>query len=120
MQGWFLSFHYQISKLAKNAHVDKLRWVTLGYHYDWTNKVYPEGCYSEFPTSAAEIFISLAQSMGHIIESLPETPLKTSKEMYFEFVPEAAIVNYYRKSTTMGFHIDQAELNKAAPLVSVR
>ena len=28
----------------------KLRWITLGGQYDWTNKVYPDGPPPAFPT----------------------------------------------------------------------
>ncbi len=35
--------------------VGKLRWITLGYHYDWTAKVYYPDRYTEFPRDLANL-----------------------------------------------------------------
>lgn len=73
---------------------DKLRWVTLGGQYNWTEKVYPsfeKGApgYPEFPESLTRYVAS-----------------------QFNCVPEAAIVNYYSEGDILSPHQDVAELTK--------
>ena len=64
----------------------KLRWMTLGGQYDWTNKVYPEGPPPPFPTDMAKLIGSL-----------------------FDMTPEAAIVNLYSPGDTLSLHRDVSE-----------
>ncbi|XP_062537437.1 nucleic acid dioxygenase ALKBH1 [Armigeres subalbatus] len=78
-----------------------LRWTTLGYHYDWTNKVYDEAARSEFPPDLAELCRHFAESLG-----------------FHCFRPEAAIVNYYPTGSTLAGHTDHSEKNLEAPLFS--
>ena len=61
--------------------LSKLRWATLGYHYDWTSNVYHEGplWHTAFPSELAELVRSF-----------------TSACLEEPFSPEAAIVNYYQ------------------------
>ena len=37
--GFFLILHFSDNITGKQSLMMKLRWVTLGYHYDWDNKV---------------------------------------------------------------------------------
>ncbi|XP_055524742.1 nucleic acid dioxygenase ALKBH1 isoform X2 [Wyeomyia smithii] len=78
-----------------------LRWTTLGYHYDWTNKVYDEAAKAAFPTDLAALCHHFAKSLG-----------------YGDFRPEAAIVNYYPVGSTLAGHTDHSEKNLDAPLFS--
>ncbi|CDS37880.1 conserved hypothetical protein [Echinococcus multilocularis] len=100
-----------------NQLLGRLRWVTLGYHYDWEKKIYPPGCQSQFPTKCGDFFKSIALTISEVIGYRRD--LLTQKSYYDNFIPEASIVNYYRKKTTMGFHIDDSEACKRAPLVSI-
>ncbi len=103
--------------------LDQLRWVTLGHHYDWTNKVYPENCEAPFPAKAASFFKSVALATEQLLQQLPQdrgSSLLTPRSYFTNYKPEASIVNYYRKKTTMGFHVDNAEASKYAPLISIR
>ena len=77
-----------------------LRWATLGFHYDWTNRVYP-GTRHRMPTHLAAICAGFAARVGEAM------------------VPEAAIVNYYTPDQTMGGHVDDAERDLTRPLVSL-
>ena len=56
----------------------KLRWVTLGYHYNWTTQEYENGKCTEFPRELAGMMEYVAKHMG-----------------ICDFKAEAAIVNYY-------------------------
>lgn len=73
----------------------KLRWMTLGGQYDWTNKVYPEGPPPPFPPST-----------------------KNLVEHLFPMKAEAAIVNLYSPGDTLSLHRDVAE-SCDQPLVSI-
>lgn len=65
----------------------KLRWLTLGGQYDWTNKVYPDQIPPDFPLDLAKLIQDL----------LPE------------MIPQAAIVNFYSPGDTLSMHRDVAE-----------
>lgn len=80
---------------------NRLRWATLGYHYDWDNRKYTEERKSPFPEDLANLSKQLIKPFG------------------MDLVPETAIINYYRSSTTMGGHKDDAEWTDDAPVVSI-
>lgn len=65
----------------------KLRWITLGGQYDWTNKVYPEEEPPKFPSDIANLVEGLFPDME----------------------PQAAIVNFYSPKDTLQLHRDGAE-----------
>lgn len=73
----------------------KLRWITLGGQYDWTEKVYPAGPPPPFPPDVKKL-----------VEDL--LPMKA----------EAAIVNLYSPGDTLSLHRDVSE-ECDQPLVSV-
>jgi alkylated DNA repair protein alkB homolog 1 len=73
----------------------KLRWMTLGGQYDWTNKVYPAGIPPSFPSD-----------IKGLIESI------------FPMKAEAAIVNVYSPGDTLSLHRDVSE-ECGKPLVSI-
>ncbi|KAM7539039.1 hypothetical protein Aperf_G00000054060 [Anoplocephala perfoliata] len=112
---WTNSF-LETSPSSKSL-LDRLRWVTLGCHYDWNNKIYPQGCGSPFPTKCGQFFVSVASMLLKIVGD--RSDLLTGRTYYENYVPEASIVNYYRKKTNMGFHVDDSEISKRAPLISV-
>lgn len=64
----------------------KLRWMTLGGQYEWTNKVYPSGPPPSFPADMAKLIGDL-----------------------FDMTPEAAIVNLYSPGDTLSLHRDVSE-----------
>lgn len=65
----------------------KLRWITLGGQYDWTEKVYPRQKPPEFPAD-----------LCHLLRGLfPKT------------IPEAAIVNLYSSNDVLSLHRDVSE-----------
>lgn len=82
--------------------VRKLRWVTLGYQYDWTSKEYIWNAASipfpPFLQTACKAFCSL---LG-----------------WHDYAPEAGIINYYQLKDSLTGHVDRSERNETAPLVS--
>lgn len=65
----------------------KLRWVTFGGQYDWTNKVYPQGKPPRFPSDVADM-------------------LRTA---FPDIEPQAAILNFYSPGDTLSIHRDVSE-----------
>ena len=74
----------------------KLRWITLGGQYDWTEKAYPKERPPDFPQDIADL-------VGNIF---PDTN------------PEAAIVNVYSPGDTLSLHRDVSE-DSSNGLVSI-
>lgn len=65
----------------------KLRWLTLGGQYDWTEKIYPKKCPPDFPSDVANL----------IQQGFPD------------MIPQAAIVNVYSPGDTLALHRDVSE-----------
>ena len=74
----------------------KLRWVTLGGQYDWTQKVYPSTPPPAFPPDVSALVSGLFPDM----------------------IPQAAIVNFYTPGDTLSLHRDVSE-HCDSPLVSI-
>ncbi|KAM7539040.1 hypothetical protein Aperf_G00000054060 [Anoplocephala perfoliata] len=86
---WTNSF-LETSPSSKSL-LDRLRWVTLGCHYDWNNKIYPQGCGSPFPTKCGQFFVSVASMLLKIVGD--RSDLLTGRTYYENYVPEASIGN---------------------------
>ncbi|KAJ9619843.1 hypothetical protein H2203_008114 [Taxawa tesnikishii (nom. ined.)] len=74
----------------------KLRWITLGGQYDWTQKAYPDAPPPEFP-----------RDVGALVEGL-----------FPDMKAQAAICNLYSPGDTLSLHRDVSE-ECDRPLVSV-
>ena len=74
----------------------KLRWLTLGAQYDWTNKRYPNTRSPPFPEELATF----------------------TRKLFPGINPEAAIVNFYSPGDTLSVHRDVSE-ESATGLVSI-
>eukprot|EP00753_Platysulcus_tardus_P000722 PLAT10665.1.p1 GENE.PLAT10665.1~~PLAT10665.1.p1 ORF type:complete len:357 (+),score=162.26 PLAT10665.1:30-1100(+) len=81
--------------------LNKLRWLTLGYHYDWTARAYFEHRKSPVPSLLTRLGSQLAAVAG------------------LRLTVEAVIVNLYTRSSNMGGHTDELELTADPPVVSV-
>ncbi|XP_074660269.1 nucleic acid dioxygenase ALKBH1-like [Tubulanus polymorphus] len=79
----------------------KLRWTTLGYHYDWNTKLYYKDKFTPFPEDLGCLAKYITQSLG-----------------YEQFQAEAAIINYYHLDSTLSGHTDHSEYDLTAPLLS--
>ncbi|KAK2878951.1 hypothetical protein Q8A67_019742 [Cirrhinus molitorella] len=81
--------------------LEKLRWVTLGYHYDWNSKTYSPDHYTPFPKELHSLSYKVAAACG-----------------FPGFNAEAGILNYYRSDSSLGIHVDESELDHTRPLLS--
>eukprot|EP00062_Callorhinchus_milii_P020103 gi/632975459/ref/XP_007904240.1/ PREDICTED: alkylated DNA repair protein alkB homolog 1 [Callorhinchus milii] len=81
--------------------LEKLRWVTLGYHYNWDTKRYSANHYTAFPSELAHLSERVAAACG-----------------FQQFKAEAGILNYYHFDSSLGIHVDESELDHSKPLLS--
>jgi alkylated DNA repair protein alkB homolog 1 len=86
---------------AASPVLSKLHWGAAGYHYDWTARKYYPQDYSPVPQRLAALGQQCAEACGETLEA------------------EAVIVNFYKKSSTMGGHQDDVEDTMAHPVVSL-
>lgn len=95
---------------ATTSCFDKLRWVTLGLQYDWSNPCYLDIENSPLPDALSDIATSCTSVL----------PLPSGVEVR---AFDAAICNLYhasrRPSDRLGGHQDRVEENPTEPLVSV-
>lgn len=82
--------------------MDRLRWVHLGYHFDYNVVDYKSERYYDFPSDLAGMTQHIAHAIG-----------------YPEYSPEAGIVNYYPLGGSMGGHTDHYESDLSWPLISL-
>ncbi|KAM9782605.1 nucleic acid dioxygenase ALKBH1 [Neosynchiropus ocellatus] len=94
-----LSCHTDLRK--PKTLLEKLRWVTLGYHYNWDVKTYSPSHHTPFPSDLQLLSRHIAAAC-----SFPG------------FSAEAAILNYYRSNSSLGIHVDESELDHSQPLLS--
>jgi len=81
----------------------KLRWVTLGYHYDYNTKTYTDDDYTPFPQDLSELSRYLSALIGY----------------GDSYSAEAAILNFYHLDSTLSGHTDHSEDDLEAPLLSL-
>ncbi|XP_066463715.1 nucleic acid dioxygenase ALKBH1 isoform X2 [Eleutherodactylus coqui] len=81
--------------------LEKLRWVTLGFHYNWDTKKYYKEHQSPFPVDLAELSHCVSLACG-----------------FPGFKAEAGILNYYHMDSSLGIHVDESELDHSSPLLS--
>eukprot|EP00466_Bigelowiella_natans_P003626 jgi/Bigna1/73330/fgenesh1_pg.23_\ len=78
----------ECNDVGKDSEFYKLRWASLGYHYDWTQRLYHKYQHqnekSDFPENLASMADALARRVGLKVKS------------------EAAIVNFYPYDGSMG------------------
>ncbi|XP_017506087.1 nucleic acid dioxygenase ALKBH1 [Manis javanica] len=91
----------EVNKRRPRSLLEKLRWVTLGYHYNWDSKKYSADHYTPFPSDLAFLSEQVAAACG-----------------FQSFRAEAGILNYYRLDSTLGIHVDKSELDYSKPLLS--
>lgn len=82
--------------------MDKLRWVHLGYHFDYNVVNYKPERYYNFPSDLTGLTQCIASAIG-----------------YPDYYPEAGIVNYYPLGGSMGGHTDHYESDLSWPLISM-
>jgi len=94
--------HGELWSEWKKEKMTEIRWSALGYHYQWTQRIYTEEHRGFFPVELAELVSDLAGLANQTI------------------IAEAAIINYYpHLKCQMGAHVDDAEEEMTKPIVSV-
>ncbi|KAF3701551.1 Nucleic acid dioxygenase ALKBH1 [Channa argus] len=96
-----LSFPPSAKREAKTL-LERLRWVTLGYHYNWDTKTYSANHYTPFPAELHLLSVQITAACG-----------------FPRFISEAGILNYYRSDSSLGIHVDESELDHSRPLLSL-
>ncbi|XP_069772130.1 nucleic acid dioxygenase ALKBH1 isoform X2 [Narcine bancroftii] len=81
--------------------LEKLRWVTLGYHYNWETKKYSPDRFTAFPVDLAYLSEQVTAACG-----------------FHQFKAEAGILNYYHFDSSLGIHVDESEMDYSKPLLS--
>lgn len=100
---WWRELHQCTDPSERDRLKVAMRWTTLGYHHNWDTKVYNETMRTEFPYDLNNMCQFFSCALG-----------------FSNFIPQAAIVNYYPMGTNLSGHTDHSELNLNAPLFSFR
>lgn len=102
IQDFWSSLNNESDEQHKRLIKKSMRWTTLGYHYDWTNKIYDENFKNEFPRDLHELTTIFAEALG-----------------FENYKSEAAIINFYPVGTTLSAHTDHSEFFLDSPLFSI-
>ncbi|GAA6051661.1 hypothetical protein JCM3770_001217 [Rhodotorula araucariae] len=106
----------------------KLRWANVGWHYDWTTKLYEfsrpfvplppliQRCCRTLGRQTPWQHVFSAVSLGSTEPSKPSQDWRRWKDIY---EPDAGIVNFYQVKDSLTSHVDQAEVDAVSPLVSL-
>ena len=96
--------HGRIERLWETREdlLEQLRWVTLGYQYDWTNRTYP-------PEHRVAVPCELVKYAEAASEAAGCSAVRA----------EAVIVNYYSLHSTLGGHLDDVEPDQTSAIVSI-
>ncbi|GAA5921512.1 hypothetical protein JCM3775_003084 [Rhodotorula graminis] len=100
----------------------KLRWANVGFHYNWTTKVYEfeRGCVP-LPPLIHRCCRDLArQTPWDRIFGDSKTPSRSHDWSTWarDYEPDAGLVNFYQLKDSLTSHVDQAEVDAVSPLVS--
>ncbi|KAI8837497.1 hypothetical protein BJ741DRAFT_603634 [Chytriomyces cf. hyalinus JEL632] len=87
--------------------IQRWRWSSLGWQYNWSKKIYHMDRPVEFPPELHEMTKAVIRTVE------PMTGYSEDK-----FNSEAGIVNFYQIPDALMGHQDRSELNMEAPLVS--
>jgi alkylated DNA repair protein alkB family protein 1 len=87
-----------------------LRWATLGYSYNWTEKKYHRQQFSSFPSMVADLSTAMVARITGL--GSPFSPPKA-------YEPQTAIVNYFPVGSMMMAHQDVSEVCLEQALVSI-
>ena len=88
--------------------INRLRWVTLGYQYNWSKKEYHFDRVPAFPDSLSAMSQHIVDQTESLTGYLPE-----------KWKAEAGIVNFYQPGDTLTAHQDKSEPNTSSPLLSL-
>ncbi|CAD5216401.1 unnamed protein product [Bursaphelenchus xylophilus] len=81
---------------------EKLRWVTMGNDYNWTDKIYADRPRNRLPDE----IVKFADLVSRILGLGP-------------MAPDAVIMNFYPSKATLSPHVDRSERSIEKPLISI-
>ena len=91
-------------------HNKTLRWITTGYHYDWTNKTYDRSLHSLMPPLIKQ---TAQRKTASLVSKniIPDIPIDY----------QTSIINYYNTKNTLMGHTDtyESESVMSRPLLSI-
>jgi len=88
-------------KSKDNTFINKLRWVHMGYHFDYNVVDYKEKQYFGFPNDLA----ILTETIAAVFQ-------------FPDYLAETGIINFYPEGASMGGHTDHYEDELCQPLIS--
>ncbi|GAA5852870.1 hypothetical protein JCM5353_001226 [Sporobolomyces roseus] len=115
-------------EIAVRNLVPKLRWSNVGYHYNWTTKLYEfDRPFVPIPPLMLRCCQALVKSMRweHVFNDMAddENRNRTTKRDWEKwntnYEPDAGIVNFYQAKDTLTGHTDHSEVDAVQPLVSL-
>ncbi|GAA6000479.1 hypothetical protein JCM10207_008030 [Rhodosporidiobolus poonsookiae] len=115
-----------LEKAAKEVTVrallPKLRWSNVGYHYNWTTKLY------EFDRGFVPLPPRMLSSCRDVVRQTLWRHVFTAgggelgeevwKRWSEDYEPDAGIVNFYQLKDSLTAHVDLSEVDAVRPLVS--
>ncbi|GAA5935627.1 uncharacterized protein JCM15063_001758 [Sporobolomyces koalae] len=117
------------SKVTMEDLVPKLRWSNVGYHYNWTTKLYEfDRPFVPIPPLMLSCCSSIARAVPwhHVFEESDdecEAEGRTTRSDWAswstDYEPDAGIVNFYQTKDTLTGHTDHSEVDAVLPLVSL-
>lgn len=96
-----------------------MRWITLGFDYQWTSKTYEKDSYSRFPPLVKDVMMRLAEGVFQAEAMDTHAPSEKKKSQPSIYQPQSGIVNYFPVGTSMMAHQDAAEEALTQPLLSL-
>ena len=114
------------------AKANPLRWATLGFSYDWSNKVYNPTRFSPFPEQLREMILRVVKTVGEAADKDAQSTTTADVDAKLDHIanskasvlcssyePQTAIVNYFPVGTMMCAHQDLSEPSLHRPLISI-
>lgn len=80
-----------LNRMSSEMMLSKIRWATLGYQYNWTERSYTKDEHAFFSQSLKSVAMRIATLCGESLD------------------PECGIINFYPEGQVMGGHRDDGE-----------
>lgn len=74
-----------VGENGSNENLSRLRWATLGFHYDWTNKVYDRNDFTELPADLKKLFCIVSSVFSSSTGSTNRRTKKTNSFLFSFF-----------------------------------
>ena len=104
-----------------NGYEPGMRWATLGFNYNWTEKSYDAELFSPFPALVKQFVEPLVGKLRDVLLSNRAATASEKEALHRVFdgyEPQTAIVNYFPVGSMMMAHQDVSEVCLERPLVS--